>query len=74
MVYETLCDVCGRLTETKFCSVRKINVCPYCCTSCEQRSTCEIRVWFKSLVPQALSPKKAETRLGKGEKKQTTLF
>ncbi|QGR15914.1 hypothetical protein D1869_00955 [Sulfurisphaera ohwakuensis] len=51
MVFEERCDSCGRFTETKYCGVKKINVCVDCCLLCNIRSKCELRVWFHDLVP-----------------------
>jgi hypothetical protein len=51
MVYEEVCDSCGRSRITKLCTVKKINVCYTCCVECYFRSKCNARVWFRELVP-----------------------
>lgn len=51
MVYEEACNSCGRFRETKYCKIKKINVCYSCCVECEMRATCSIRVWFNTLKP-----------------------
>ncbi|AYN75644.1 hypothetical protein SULI_06200 [Saccharolobus solfataricus] len=51
MVFEESCQSCGKIKETKYCSVLKINVCYECCTLCKKRIDCNLRVWFKDLIP-----------------------
>lgn len=51
MVYEELCDSCGRFKEGKYCKIKKMNVCYNCCIECKVRASCDIRVWFNILKP-----------------------
>ncbi|MCG2871045.1 MAG: hypothetical protein L7H12_05365, partial [Sulfolobales archaeon] len=62
MVYESFCEVCWESRETKRCPIKNLNVCVYCCTACEIRSTCEARVWFRSLVPVTLQRTKQKAK------------
>jgi predicted DNA-binding helix-hairpin-helix protein len=51
-VFEDLCENCGRIRVVKYCKIRMINVCVDCCIFCIKRNNCDLRIWFKSLVPK----------------------
>jgi hypothetical protein len=64
MVFEELCEVCGRYTQIKFCKIRNIKVCYECCINCNKRNNCEARVWFKPLIPsKKLRGEKGQIRI-----------
>lgn len=67
MVFEENCQSCGKFREIKYCQILKINVCYECCVLCEKRSECNLRVWFKNLVPitTKMATRRKEKALGK---------
>ncbi|AOL17664.1 hypothetical protein BFU36_04605 [Sulfolobus sp. A20] len=51
MVFELECNSCGFFRETKYCQILKMDVCYECCTLCKKRNECNLRVWFKNIIP-----------------------
>jgi len=47
VLYWKRCSICGRYEPIDACSMHpSVNVCPWCCILCSERSNCSKPTWF----------------------------